>query len=600
MSADTGTAEDGWRRLDKRMLLVHPVRELVKYIPVLLGVVIVGSQSDNPAWSLAAVAVIVVFALARWFTTTYRIGPDTVELRRGVLGRRTLTVPRSRIRSVDVRADVMHRLLGLVVLVIGTGQQADHDERFHLDGVDARQVPQLRALLLRHPEQARPAGHGEAGHDTPAVAAVPDSPALPLRARTELRTDTAGNSAAASAHSDEPAGATAVFRQHSRREALTRALAQDGAGAPDEGIEIGHWRPGWVRYAPLSLTGLAIVGPAIGLAAKLGVADALVRSSTVHDVGKHSAVFIALAVTISVVVLLVVSAIAACLHYLTTYFRFRVLDDGRALHIRGGLLTTRQTTLDLSRLRGATVQEPLLLRLAGGAELQAIMTGDGARQKLLPQAPRVAVERTLAHLLSHRTDRDLEPGRPPAARSVPEDRTEIAADADPASVPLMSHGPRARLRRYTRAAAPVLVVVAAAIAVSLAGQRVPAWIWAMVVLFALASAAVAHDRYRGLGHAVIASDGRRPVWLITRHGSLDRDRDCLEAPGVIGWTVRRTYFQRRAGVATVIAASAAGKKKYAIVDVPIDRAYEVIEQVTPGQLGTRSLGHSSPGNLATM
>lgn len=589
MSAGTETVEDGWRRLDRRMLLVHPVRELVKYIPVLLGVVIVGSQSDNPAWSLAAVAVIVVFALARWFTTTYRIGPDTVELRRGVLGRRTLTVPRSRIRSVDVRADVMHRLLGLVVLVIGTGQQADHDERFHLDGVDARQVPQLRALLLRRPEQGgpEPEGNSGSGRDTPA-AGTPAPPAPPLVSGTEHPTpaDTAGHSPAGPRRPGEPAGATAVFRPQSRREALTRVLAQDGADTRDEGIEIGHWRPGWVRYAPLSLTGLAIVGPVIGLAAKLGVADALVRSPTVHDVGKHSAVFIGLAVTISVVVLLVVSAIAACLHYLTTYFGFRVLDDGQALHVRGGLLTTRQTTLDLSRLRGATVQEPLLLRLAGGAELQAIMTGDGARQKLLPQAPRAAVERTLAHLLQYRSGRSAEPAGPCTVRPLPGNSAGLAAAFDPASVPLVPHGPRARLRRYTRAAVPVLVVLAGLIAVSLAGQRVPLWVWVLFGLFTLASAAVAHDRYRGLGHAVIAFDGRRPVWLITRHGSLDRDRDCLEAPGVIGWTVRRTYFQRRAGLATVIAASAAGKKKYAIVDVPIDRAYDVIEQVTPGLLGS--------------
>ena len=34
-------------------------------------------------------------------------------------------------------------------IVIGTGQHADREKRFHLDGVDARQVPELRALLLR-------------------------------------------------------------------------------------------------------------------------------------------------------------------------------------------------------------------------------------------------------------------------------------------------------------------------------------------------------------------------------------------------------------------------------------------------------------------
>ncbi len=536
-----GVAADDWRRLDMRMLLVHPVRELFKYIPVLLGAVIVGTQSGGPAWSPVAVAtVIVAFALTRWFTTSYRVGADTVELRRGLLQRRTLTVPRSRIRSVDVHADLMHRLLGLVVLVIGTGQHADREKRFHLDGVDARQVPELRALLLRPAENTQP------------------DPGRPTR------TDQVHNGIGAG------------------RAALQRALNGGESGAlADDAIEIGHWRPRWVRYAPLSLTGLAIVGPVIGLAAKVGVADVLVHSEAVRDLTEHSAVFIALAVTGAVVVLLVIAAIAACIRYLTTYFGLRVLDDGTALHIRSGLFTTRQTTLDLSRLRGATVKEPLLLRLAGGAELEAIMTGTSPRQKLLPQAPRAAVDRTLAQLLTSRSRRRTAAINHAAPQQLWDDPATAAA---PASVTLEQHGPRARRRRYTRAFIPVWILLAALAAILLAGLDVPPWAWIVPAIAALTAAALAHDRYRGLGHAVIPSDGERPVWLITRRGALDRDRDCLEAPGVIGWTVRQTFFQRRAGLATVIAASAAGKKKYSIVDLPIERAWALIDQVTPGIL----------------
>ncbi|WP_438944232.1 PH domain-containing protein [Nocardia nova] len=566
-----------WRRLDMRMLLVHPVRELFKYIPVLLGAVIVGTQSGGPAWSPVAVAVVIVaFALTRWFTTSYRIGADSVQLRRGLLQRRTLTVPRSRIRSVDVHADLMHRLLGLVVLVIGTGQHADREKRFHLDGVDARQVPELRALLLRPAENTEP-GTGAA---TGAPSANPGAFG-----------HTAGSGSATEPrirdHSNTPAhqGTSVHNGITAGRAALQRALNGNTDDLADEAIEIGHWQPRWVRYAPLSLTGLAIVGPVIGLAAKVGVADVLVRSQAVQDLTEHSAVFIALAVTGAVTVLLVIAAIAACVRYLTTYFGLRVLDDGAALHIRGGLFTTRQTTLDLSRLRGATVKEPLLLRLAGGAELEAIMTGTSPRQKLLPQAPRAAVDRTLAQLLtsgSRRTD------------ATPAGGAAIATAAAPALVTLEQHGPRARRRRYTRAFMPVWVMLALLVAISLAGLHVPLWAWILLAVVALFAATLAHDRYRGLGHAVIPSDGARPVWLITRRGSLDRDRDCLEAPGVIGWTLRQTFFQRRAGLATVIAASAAGKKKYSIVDLPIERAWALIDQVTPGQLGVRAEHETTP------
>lgn len=581
-----------WRRLDRRMLLIHPVRELVRYIPVLIVAVIAGTRSDNPGWSLIALVAIVGLAVAQWFTTTYRIGPDTVELRRGLLQRKTLTVPRSRIRSVDVHADLLHRLLGLVVLAIGTGQHAGKEERFHLDGVSAAQVPELRALLLSgHPET-------EAGQA--------DSP----------------------------------------------------AEAPARGPEIGRWRPQWVRYAPLSLTGLAVIGPAVGVAAKFGVAGAVADSETVRGIGRHSALYITAVVLAAIVVIALAVAVFDCLRYLTTYFGLTVTVEGSTLRLRHGLLTTRQTDLDLSRLRGATVKEPLLLRLAGGAELEAIMTGTSPRQKLLPQSPRPAVDHTLAELLDKqlhsaplldpttattgtnaaadgttwspsvtpvvgaaiidaRRSRDAGGGDAGAApwgsgasasdRTAPQGvssgvgaphaevgaaRGDTAAQegggAAPARIPLREHGGRARGRRYTRAVGPV-VVAAGALAVSVGvGVAVPGWAWVVVVVVLVGAVGLARDRYRGLGHAVLPTAGARPAWLITRHGSLERDRDCLEAPGIIGWTVRQTLFQRRAGLATVVAATAAGKKRYHVIDVPLEQAWELIEAVTPGRLGHRA------------
>jgi putative membrane protein len=111
---------------------------------------------------------------------------------------------------------------------------------------------------------------------------------------------------------------------------------------------------------------------------------------------------------------------------------------------------------------------------------------------------------------------------------------------------------------------------------------IPTWSWIVLAIVAILAAALAHHRYRGLGHATIPGT---PTWLITRNGSLDRDRDCLEAPGIIGWTIRRTFFQRRAGLATLIAATAAGKKRHQIVDIPLAQAWPLIEAVTPNQLG---------------
>jgi putative membrane protein len=86
---------------------------------------------------------------------------------------------------------------------------------------------------------------------------------------------------------------------------------------------------------------------------------------------------------------------------------------------------------------------------------------------------------------------------------------------------------------------------------------------------------LAADRVRALGHRV---DGR---WLVARAGSLERRRDCLATAGIIGWTVRQSLFQRRAGVATVVAATAAGTKRYPLIDVPENQAWAVAATASP-------------------
>ena len=73
-----------------------------------------------------------------------------------------------------------------------------------------------------------------------------------------------------------------------------------------------------------------------------------------------------------------------------------------------------------------------------------------------------------------------------------------------------------------------------------------------------------------------------PRWLIVRNGSLTRDRDCVQSAGIVGWTVRSSFFQRRAGVATVRAATAAGKGHYDVLDLLETDTWGLVEAVTPG------------------
>ena len=43
-----------WHRLSPRMLLVHPVHEVLRQIPLLVGAIVLGSATGNSWWTVAA------------------------------------------------------------------------------------------------------------------------------------------------------------------------------------------------------------------------------------------------------------------------------------------------------------------------------------------------------------------------------------------------------------------------------------------------------------------------------------------------------------------------------------------------------------------
>lgn len=283
MTVEAGQA---WQRLSPRMLLVHPVHELLRQIPVLIGSLVLGSATGNPMWALFGLALIVGYGLARWFTTSYRIGPDEVQLRTGVLQRKVLSVPRNRIRSVSTDARLLHRLLGLTVLRVSTGQEARGDAAFALDAVQAEQVPRLRRILL----------------------------------------------------SDSLAP--------SEQEAWTPAR------------ELARWQPSWLRYSPLSFTGLAMIAAAVGLVYQAGAGVAL-QNSRFAQSGLNAAerFGVVASVVVAVVVVLVASVVLSVLRSLVTYgnlvlVRRDVAGSDGVLHLEHGLLRVREHTFDMRRLRG--------------------------------------------------------------------------------------------------------------------------------------------------------------------------------------------------------------------------------------------------------
>lgn len=121
--------------------------------------------------------------------------------------------------------------------------------------------------------------------------------------------------------------------------------------------------------------------------------------------------------------------------------------------------------------------------------------------------------------------------------------------------------------------ATLVVVVATVAAVVVLG--LPAWLpVAVAVPVALTAVLVAEASYRHLGHTLT------PHHLVSGRGATTRVCTVLETDGVIGWVVRETYFQRRVGLATLVA----GPKKVVVRNLPLERAVPLADARTPGLL----------------
>jgi len=323
-------------------------------------------------------------------------------------------------------------------------------------------------------------------------------------------------------------------------------------------LVIAGFRPAWLRYAPFSLSGLVIVGIVAGFLSRLAN-EADVQFGFLERVaGWLARTAVWLAVVEVFLLFLVVVAATSTAAYVVAYWGFRLSRQATGtLHIKRGLLTQRSITLEERRLRGVELSETLLLRPVGGARCIAVATGlrvgRGAERGgslLLPPAPRAEAVRVCA---------------------------DVLGDPAPATVELVRHGPRARRRRYTRA-----LVTSGAVPAGLgllwwfAGW--PAWLAVAALVLPVLAVPLARDRYRNLGHALV---GRH---LVVREGSLVRRRTALNRDGIIGWNLRQSFLQRRAGLVTVEATTAAGRQRYAAQDVPVGLAVPLIDQALPGLL----------------
>ncbi|MDQ2708971.1 MAG: PH domain-containing protein, partial [Actinomycetota bacterium] len=319
--------EPSWRRLDPRMLAVFPLGQAKALIPVLI-VLVLGGRADVQ-WQLFAAAAapgaLVGFGVLRWLTVRYRVSPERVELRSGLFNRQHRSLRRDRVRTVDLTATLVHRVFGLSVVEIGTGSQSSSDGRLNLDAVSSAEAERLRRELLdRSPARATTA---------------PDE---------------------------------------------TMTALSSGAATPAE--LVARLRPSWLRFAPLTTSGLVAVAAVAGTVSQLA-GDLGVRWRDLQAIRQAGDRISELPVWVSVAgfaaVALLVGGLGSLAIYVESWWGYRLTrEPDDTLRLRRGLLTTRSLSIEQRRMRGAEVTQSLLLRAFRGARCAAVTTGLDAKASM--------------------------------------------------------------------------------------------------------------------------------------------------------------------------------------------------------------------------
>lgn len=509
--------ETEWMRLDKRKLLLDPVTAIRQSIIPIIAVALGASSTDNLWWAIAAPGLAVVaalFGLIPWFTTTYRITPTQFQLRTGLLSRKTSTAPLDRIRSVDFEATLLHRVLGMRKVQIGTGVD---DERIELNAVTTARAEELRTVLLSARSRA----------------AAPASPGAPASVESP-----AGSPLEAPADPSAPPARPAWTAQE-----------------PEQVLAVLDWT--WLRFAPLNFARLAIVAAALGALSQIG-GDISIESLHLEESARSAAELGVAVLTALVVLACIVGWLLISVGgYVVQWWGMRLTRFAGSLHLTSGLLTTRSISVEEKRIRGVQLSEPLLMRIVNGSDLRTLATGvgEGGTTAILPHCPT------------------------PVAVDVASD---VLGDAHPMRVLLTPHGPAARRRRHV--AFQWMTLFLAAVGLGIHSFLVPLlegfpdvalwWFLLPALAWIPLGVVLAELSYAHLGHALTDDH------LVAGHGTTARKRTVLEVEGIIGWVFEQTFFQRRLGLVTLQATTAAGGEQVTLTDVPEHLAVRLAASAT--------------------
>ena len=452
---------------------------------------VVGRQDESSPFGLIIPGVVLILAgiiqVVRWITTTYTVFPTELVVDEGLINREHRVLPIARIQQADTHQNLIGQVIGLTEVKVDVAG-ASGSTQVKLRLLDRDTAVALRDYLL----QRRAELHDPSATRSP-TAPGPDSPTTGWADRLAAGASTIG-----------------VTTEVGEAEVLT----------------ITPW-----RLALGAATSSVLV---VGIPAAVVVALWFIAFNVV-DGSDRIAAFTAVGLGFGTV--LVVIAIALVIgSTMLTHYGFTISLAGDDIHLRYGLLETRNLSVPRRRVQQVTVHDNPLRRRLGLVELHlhtaASPGGETTTRFTIPVLDAAAVDPVLHALMG-------------------DDRWRVPT--------LTGRGDAARRRAIVRRTALALVVVA-----------VPAVVLRPVGLVLLL--AVAGGAWWGQAAHRRAGVGRTATVVALAHGALHHRVDLVPVDRIQSARTLRTPFQRRVGLSTVLIDVAGTSRAPFLFDLDRDTA----------------------------
>ena len=426
-------------------------------------------------------------ALLRYWFFRFRLGADGVLIRSGVFRKSELDVQFDRIQGVHVEQSLSFRLLGLVTVSFDTA--GSNEPEGHLPAVTPRFADSLRARIE---------GRGPRRNTNPEAAASAAAVSAPAVHGEGALLYLGNSDMVRIGLTDRSAFAVLAFLPlvyQSYREAINASAAQFFDAASAEFAQLGL------------LTGSLI---AVGLL--------------------FAGVSLALTVTI----------ISAFLRY----HGFTLLQEGSALRSRSGLLTRKQTVVEIGKIQQLTLAQGVVMRWLGRYRLRVLPATSGPSSSENTGQP--VAQRLVVPLLDAEAVRDLR------ARMLPGEGEGLSLL--PAQDPFTAVSPHF-IRARLLATGVVPALAAAVVLLPLLGS---ASLWCLAWIGP--AAAIAWQRWRRCGYR------HDDHGLSSRSGLLGCRVHAFLLRKAQGVTVTRSPLQRRKGLANLTIHLASGAVTVPYID----------------------------------